>query len=452
MFRRAPSLGHPVSGHPVPAHIRQLWPEGALLVGGAARDLLRGAAPKDWDWAVPCPQQAAETLAGKLNAAVFALDAERGYYRVSAAGEQHDFVPLPGDLNTDLLRRDFTVNAVAIHQDGTVSDPAGGLNDLKAKRLRTLSEANLLADPLRLLRAARLSVTLGFELETGTREAVLRLARSGLPLPAQERIQGELHALLLHPQAARGVLLLNELGLLALYLPELLEGQGMSQGGFHHQDVYGHGVEALQKLLQRLPDAPLALRWATLLHDIGKPRTRTLEAGRLHFYGHDKVGAVLARQMLEQLREGQTLVAEVSALIAAHMLPLPATEREAKRFVHRRRALLPDLLALMLADREAARGPSSNGASRQHYKEGMDRVLAALEDQPAAPAPLLSGHEVMALLNLTPGQRLGELLRALAEARALGDVQTPEAARAWLLAQTEAQATQQASSSENTAG
>ena len=422
-----------------------------MLVGGAARDLLCGAVPRDWDWAVRDPQEAAETLAAQLNAASFTLDTERGYYRVSAEGEQHDFVPLPGDLNADLLRRDFTVNALAIHQNGAVSDPAGGLNDLKAKRLRTLSEANLLTDPLRLLRAARLSVTLGFRLESDARETVMRLARSGLPLPAQERIRDELHALLLHPQAARGVLLLDELRLLALYLPELLEGRGMNQGGFHHQDVYGHGVEALHQLLQRFPDAPLALRWATLLHDVGKPRTRTLEAGRLHFYGHDKVGAALARQMLERLREGQALVAEVTALIAAHMLPLPATEREARRFVYRRRALLPELLALMLADREAARGPSSNRASRQHYRQGMDRVLAALEDQPAVPAPLLGGHEVMALLGLPPGKRLGELLRALAEARALGDVQTPEEARGWLLAQTEAQATEQASSTENPA-
>ncbi len=452
MFRRRPSAGQTVPGQTVPASIRQLWPDGALLVGGAARDLLRGATPKDWDWAVPDPQQAAETLAARLNGAVFALDTERGYYRVSAAGEQHDFVPLPGDLNADLLRRDFTVNALAIHQDGTVRDPVGGVNDLKARRLRMLSEANLIADPLRLLRAARLSVTLGFVLEAGTRATVLRLAHSGLPLPAQERIQGELHALLLHPQAARGVRLLDELGLLALALPELLEGQGVNQGGFHHLDVYGHGVEALHQLLQRFPGAPLALRWAALLHDVGKPRSRTVEAGRLHFYGHDRVGAALARQMLERLREGQTLVGEVTALIAAHMLPLPATEREARRFVHRRRALLPELLALMLADREAARGPSSSGASRQYYKEGMDRVLVALEDQPAAPAALLGGHEVMALLGLPPGRRLGELLHALAEARALGDVQTPQEARLWLLAQTEAQATEQASSSENAAG
>ncbi len=418
----------------IPAALRPLWPEGAVLVGGAARDLLRGRAPKDWDWAAPDPRRAAETMARLTGGAVFALDEGRAYFRVSAGAEQHDFVPLPTDLNADLLRRDFTVNALALHLGGQVSDPAGGRRDLKARRLRMVSEANLRADPLRLLRAARLSVTLGFELEGETRDAVLRLARAGLPLPAQERVRDELHALLLHPGAARGVLLLHELGLLSLSLPELLEGEGLIQGGFHHLDVFRHGVEALHQLLVRFPYAPLALRWATLLHDVGKPRTRTGEGAGQHFYGHDRVGAAMAVQMLERLREPSALVARVSALIAAHMLPLPGSEREARRFVHRRRDLLPDLLALMLADREAARGPSSSGASRLSYRQGMDRVLTALEVQPASPAPLLSGADVMALLELPPGPEVGEVLRALAEARALGDLPDAEAARAWLLA------------------
>ncbi|WP_424949665.1 HD domain-containing protein [Deinococcus sp.] len=424
MFRRSPA----------PLRIRQLWPGGAVLVGGAARDLLRGAVPRDWDWAAPDPQAAANRLAQTLGGVVFALDEERGYYRVSAGEEQHDFVPLPADPTGDLLRRDFTVNAMALHPEGEVSDPSGGRRDLRAGRLRMVSEANLRADPLRLLRAARLSVTLGFGLEAGTREAVARLAGSGLPLPAQERVRDELHALLLHPQAARGVLLLEELGLLALYLPELREGTSLTQGGFHHLDVFRHGVEALHQLLGRFPDAPLALRWATLLHDVGKPRTRSLEGGRQHFYGHDRVGAEMSRQMLERLREPQSVQAEVAALIAAHMLPLPADDRSARRFVYRRRALLPGLLALMLADREAARGPLSSEASRQHYRQGIDRVLAALEDQPAAPPALLSGDEIMALLALSPGPGVGQAVRALAEARALGDVGDVAAARAWLLA------------------
>jgi len=430
MFRRSP----------VPPRLQPLWPTGAVLVGGAARDLLRGHLPHDYDWAAPDPEVAAERLAELLGGSAFALDRGRGYYRVSVAAgegraaEQHDFVPLPADLTADLLRRDFTVNALALHPDGQVSDPAGGRRDLKARRLRLVSEANLMADPLRLLRAARLSVTLEFSLEEGTRAAVVRLAHARMPLPAQERIRDELHALLLHSQAARGVLLLESLGLLELYLPELREGVGLIQGGFHHLDVFEHGIEALHQLIRRFPEAPLSLRWAALLHDLGKPRTASLDGGRLHFYGHDKVGAEMSRQVLERLREPQELVSEVAALVGAHMLPLPASEREARRFVHRRRDLLPGLLGLMLADREAARGPQSSPASRLSYQQGIDRVLAALEDQPAAPAPLLGGQEVMALLNLAPGPAVGRMVRALAEARSLGDVKTADEARAWLLA------------------
>lgn len=315
----------------LPASLRSIWPEDAVLVGGAVRDLLRGRVPNDWDWAAPDPRRAAETLATTLGGAVFALDETRGYYRVSVPSgteaQQHDLVPLPPRLDDDLLRRDFTVNALALHLNGAVSDPSGGQRDLKARRLRMVSEANLTADPLRLLRAARLSVTLGFTLEAQTRAAVIRLARDPLPLPAPERVREELHALLLHPQAARGVVLLDELGLLALYLPELAQGRGVAQGGFHHLDVFRHSAEALHQLLGRFPDAPLALRWATLLHDIGKPPTREEVSGQVRYHGHERVGAELARQRLGGLREPHALTAEVSALIAAHMLPLPGNER-----------------------------------------------------------------------------------------------------------------------------
>ncbi|GGQ95487.1 tRNA nucleotidyltransferase [Deinococcus ruber] len=405
-----------------------------MLVGGAARDLVRGGLPKDWDWAAPQPKAAAETLTAHLGGAMFALDEVRGYYRVVSGHEQHDFVPLPADLNADLRRRDFTVNALALHPDGQLSDPLGGERDLKRRLLRMVSAENLRADPLRLLRAARLSLTLDLTLEPATRRTVMALAASGLPLPAPERVREELHALLLHPQAARGILLLEELGLLALYLPELREGIGLEQGGFHHLDVFRHGVEALHQLLQRFPAAPLDLRWATLLHDVGKPRSRSQTGGEVHFYGHDRLGAEMSRRMLDRLREASALSERVGRLIAAHMVPLPADERAARRFVHRRRDLLPELLSLMLADREAARGPLSSEASRLHYAQGIDRVLAALEDQPAPPPPLLTGQDIMALLNLPPGPGVGAAVRALNEAAALGDVATPEQARRWLLA------------------
>ena len=425
MFRRRPPLPD--------------FPHGGLLVGGAARDWLHGREAKDFDWAVADPEGAARQQADAQGGSVFPLDTERGYWRVHAPdGVQHDFVPLPPDVNADLLRRDFTVNALALTADGTVIDPTRGQRDLRARRLRMVSAANLRADPLRAWRAARFEVTLGFRMEPDTDAAVRQVAHDltagTLPCPAWERVRDEMHSLLGHPDAARGVLRLETLGLLALTVPELGEGIGLTQGGFHHLDVFHHGVEALHQLLARQPDAPLPLRWATLLHDVGKPRTlaRDPDTGRISFHGHDKVGAALTSQILTRLKLPQGDVAHASALVGAHMLPLPAGEREAKRFVHRRRALLPELLSVMLADREAARGPSSSPASRHAYARAMNRVLEALEEQPTAPAPLLGGQEIMALLNLSPGPRVGEAVRALAEARAVGEVSTPDDARTFL--------------------
>ena len=410
------------------------FPPGCLLVGGAARDWLRGAEPKDFDWLAPGPRQAAEDLAARLGGSAFALDLERGFWRAMAGGVQHDFAPMPAQIGEDLRRRDFTVNALALRASGQVIDPLGGRADLRRKTLRMVSEANLAEDPLRLLRAARLSVTLGFRLEAATEAAVKRLARADLPAPAPERVRDELSALLSHRDAAHGVLLLERLGLLDLYLPELREGIGVLQGGFHHLDVFHHGAEALHQLLARFPDADLTLRLATLLHDVGKPRAATLdpEKGTARFYGHDKLGAELTRQILTRLRFRGDVVERAAKLVGAHMVPLPQNAREARRFVHRRRDLLPDLLALMLADREAGRGPQSSEGGRMAYQRGFSLLLAALKEVPAAPAPLLRGEDVMALLDLPPGPQVGAALRAVAEARALGDVGTPEQARAFV--------------------
>lgn len=424
MFRRRP---------PLPP-----FPPGAVLVGGAVRDWLRGVPPKDYDWAVPDPADAAKVLAATTGGAVFALDEERGYWRVMAGELQHDFVPRPANLEDDLRRRDFTVNALALLPGGRVFDPLGGKKDLSRRTLRMVSEANLRADPLRAWRAARFLTTLGLRLDPATENAVrwvaADLAAGHLPFPAWERVRDEVGALTHSPDAAQGWQRLHDLGLLSLTVPELLEGQGVLQGGFHHLDVFEHNLEALHQLLQRQPQAPSPLRWAALLHDVGKPRTlaQNPDTGRRSFHGHDRVGAELTAQILTRLKFPGEEVKRAAALVRAHMVPLPANETEARRFVHRRRELLPDLLHLMLADREAARGPSSTPGSRHAYALGFERVLAALEQQPQAPAPLMSGEEVMALLHLSPGPEVGQALRALAEAHALGEVKTSEKARDWL--------------------
>ncbi|NLG08329.1 MAG: HD domain-containing protein [Deinococcales bacterium] len=424
------------------------WPAGAWLVGGAVRDALLGAAPADLDWLVADPRAAALELAALTGGSPFELDAERGHWRVALpGGAVHDLAPPrpgAGSFEADLALRDLTLNAMALDAAGRLVDPLGGLADLRAGRVRMTSRAALEADAVRPLRAARFAGTLGFALEAATRAAVVELgaaqAAGARPLPAAERVGAELSAMLAAPRAAHAFQLLAELRLTRVYLPELEAARGVDQGrGFHHLDVLDHSLEALDQLLHGFPDAVAALRWATLLHDVGKPATAERgPAGQVTFHGHDRVGAELTRERLRRLRLPNEVVERATKLVRYHMLPLPRGERAARRFVHRRRELLPDLLKLMIADREAARGPLASEAQRRAYRLALGQVIALLEE-PAPPRPLLSGREVMGLLGLEPGPRVGEALALVAEARAVGDVRDAEEARALLLRYAEAQ-------------
>jgi poly(A) polymerase len=439
---------------------------GAVVVGGAVRDAHLGVPARDVDWLVRDPEAAARALADATGGALVALDPERGHWRVVWGAGDADAPARPGahawDLAApdppgdpsdpsvvaaDLRRRDLTVNALAFRPEtGEVVDPTGGLADLRRGLVRAVARENLWADPLRAWRVVRFAAQLGFRVERRTRGWTQVLARAldrdgplhaGVVLPAPERLGAELDDTIATPVAGRAFAALDDLGLLAPVLPELTTGRGVAQGGLHHLDVLRHQLEALQRLVDAFPDADLALRWATLLHDVGKPPTRTpggvTEDGlvlRDRFHGHDAVGAELAAAALRRLRRPRALVARVQDLVAAHMRPLPDDERGARRFAHRLRPLLPDLLRLMLADREAARGRGASAAARRRYRERVGLVLAALEEPPP-PAPLVDGRALMAALGIAPGPRVGELLAAIAEARALGDVGTREEALAY---------------------
>lgn len=423
-------------------------PTHGYLVGGAVRDILLERRARDLDWLVEDPAAEAERAVGRLRAAgrptatAFVMDGARDHWRVVDGDDTIDYAPLRGPLEDDLQQRDFSLNAIAAALDGTLIDPAGGRADLDARRLRMTSAEALAADPIRPLRGVRLATELGFALEPATRAAATSLAlaqATGGPLPAWERVGSELDRVLMAPAAANGFRLADQLGMLEAYLPELAACRGVEQGGFHHLDVLGHEIEALRRLLLRFPEADAALRWATLLHDLGKPATRTFLAdGRVHFYGHARLGQTLTRRVLERLRRPHAVADRAGLLVRYHMLPLPADERRARRFVHRRRALLPGLLQLMLADREAARGPLASEANRTAYRVAMSRVLAVLEQAPSRP-PLRDGREVMALLGIPEGPKVGQALRLLAEAEAVGDATTPEEADALLLAYARAQ-------------
>jgi len=426
------------------------WPAGGLLVGGAVRDLLLGRQPADLDWSVPDPPVAARRQAAALGGSVFALDVERGHWRVvgppssdGAVRVTHDFVTAPPDPAADLWRRDLTINAMAARPDGSLLDPTGGLSDLRGGVVRMTSRSALAADSVRPLRVVRFAGTLQFAIDVQTSDAVRELASAQLaglaPRPAPERVRDELIAIVSHVNGASAMQLAAELGLLATFLPELDATRAVIQGGFHHLDVFRHSLLAFSYLAAGFPQADTELRLATLLHDVGKPATAVSTAGfRVTFHGHAKLGSVVARRALRRLRFGTDSVAAVGELVRLHMLPLPLNERGARRFVHRHRHVLPDLLWLMIADREAARGKLASAAGRRAYRRALGRVIAAWQEPPPAD-PLVTGHDVMRILRLAPGPRVGEALALVAESVAVGDVETVADAERLLLGYAKAQ-------------
>ncbi len=409
------------------------WPAGGWLVGGAVRDLLLGFEPQDYDFVSPDPHAAAEDCARAVAGSVFPLDDERGHWRVVANSLTYDFAPLLGGLETELARRDYSVNALAANHRGLVFGPPPARADLATRRLRALSRANLADDPLRPLRGWRLWVTHGLRPEPLTRRWIFELAqeqRFGRQ-PAAERIREELNQVLLGERAAWGFTKLAELGLAAAYLREWHAGAGVEQGGYHHLDVLGHELETLFQLIWRFPNASLELRWAALLHDIGKPLVRQWDEkrGYYRFFDHESVGAVLAAELLRRLRYPRPTALKVRALVERHMKTPPASARGLRRWLGRDRALLPDLLLLQIADRAATRGPLAARLGDERLR-ALYRALAAANAflREKKPARLLSGSELIELLGLEPGPIVGWLLKELTEAQLLGDVHSRDEA------------------------
>ena len=361
----------------------------------------------------------------------FPLDPKRGHYRLVVGERTLDFTPLEGRLEEDLLRRDYRVNAL-LWKGGAVFGLKGVEEDLRRRLLVPVREENLYQDHLRSLRGVRLAATLGFGLPQRTREALGRHARflQAHPeaLPARERVKEELARLLLSPRAAFGLRLLERVGLLGVYLPELALLVGLHQGGVHHLPAWDHTLSAVFHLLWLWPEAPLEARLAALFHDVGKPLTRRFdpEVGRFRFLGHAEVGAEIARASLFWLRFPKEVVERAAGLVRRHMDRLPEERKALRRFFLRRQDLLPDLVYLMAADRLATRG-----VEREAW-EVLGRYEEVLKD-PLPQRPLLSGEEVMALLGLQEGPEVGRALKALLEAQAEGRVGTKEEARAFLL-------------------
>jgi poly(A) polymerase len=309
-------------------------------------------------------------------------------------------------LEEDLLRRDFTINAMARDPlTGEIIDPYGGREDIERRLIRAVGddpERRFDEDPLRMLRAARFAAQLGFEIEPATYAAIARQA-STLAKISKERIRDEFVKLLLTPNPALGIRLLVDLGLMPFIVPEVLELRGVSQQpGGRSKDVYEHVL----RVVERSPARP-ASRWAGLLHDIAKPRTRTVENGHVHFFGHEDVGAIMARDILRRLKFDRAFIDYVSRLVRMHMRAnsyLPDwTDGAVRRLMLEAGEALPDLLDLSRADITSYRQDKvSRAEARINELEARCTWLKAEAERVPIKSPL-DGNDLMELFGRSPG-------------------------------------------------
>jgi poly(A) polymerase len=437
------------------------------IAGGAVRDAALGREVTDLDLAVAGdPERAARAVARKGVGHAFELSAEFATWRAVARDRswQIDATALRGEtIEADLAARDFTLGAVAVPlAGGEPIDPYGGLGDLERRLLRVVAEDSFRADPLRLLRAARLASNLGLEIDPGT----VALARSEARLaaePAGERQLAELRRLIGGPDPLRGAALLDELGLTAVVLPELEALRGVEQGPNHHLDVHGHTLAVLEQTLEvesdlerfageraaetrDLLDEPLAdemsrgtaLRFGALLHDIGKPATREERDGYVTFIGHDSVGVEIVTGICRRLRASSRLTRHLQGLTLHHLrlgflvheAPLPP--RRVHEYLRATEPVATDVTLLTVADRLSARGSgpfATEEAIEAHLSLARQMLAAALDwHRQGPPEPLLRGDELAAELGIAPGPELGDLLAEIEAAQYAGEVGTREEA------------------------
>ena len=452
------------------------------VIGGALRDALLGRSASELDIVVADAERWASRVAAVLGVRAAQIGRGPFVWRLAIDGGWLDVTDLEQDLEADLRRRDFTVNAMAAAAvallDGGVAanliDPLGGRDDLAERRLRLASPQALDADPVRILRGVRLEATHGLRIDAATENASRR-ATPALGSVAGERVWAELDRILSHDHCSGAVRRLESLGALDAIIPELAQCRGVDQRPVHRRDVLGHQLDAVEWLdvlittepPGELPGEPLAetlrrklwdadafedvdalrgqlwdgravLRLATLLHDIGKPGTRRVEAdGRTRFFGHSELGAELTVERLAALRVPRAVLDPVQTLILHHLRPgqIAAPGRApSDRALHRFHNTLGELAAplcwLFLADSLATVGSEALAPRWPAYVAHAARIVDWRPRYRQVQQRILDGRAIMETTGLPPGRLVGEIRDAIDEAAAVGDIATTAEARA----------------------
>ena len=449
------------------------------IVGGTVRDWLLGRISHDLDLTVPRKaEDFCRDLIGELGGGTFVQlgTAEEEAARVVWRGLDVDVSAFRGGaekLTEDLGLRDFSINGLAVdlaallggREYAGLIDPMGGLHDLEGGVLRHCPDA-FTADPLRLLRAYRFMATLDFTLDGATRKAINDEAGAIVKVAA-ERVRYELDLIMQTERSAEVLWQMHEAGLLRHILPELYAGWGVEQPEFHHLDVFHHSFQALRELEQLLDAAETVypgsaeeiaaylggnhiqscLKWAALLHDIGKPATMGQAAGdggRVTFYGHDEIGRKLFDGSARRLKWSNEERERTGSLIAMHMHPFHLCNvrreqglsiRAAMKLCRRAGENLPGLFLLAMSDSLASRGRLKPEKMEDELVE-LYREVAVINAERIRPAlcgpPLLGGRDLIDHFRLEPGPIFSLILKELQAVQIEGEVTTREEALVWV--------------------
>ncbi|GAA2474204.1 CCA tRNA nucleotidyltransferase [Streptomyces gobitricini] len=420
------------------------------LVGGSVRDALLGRLGNDLDFTTDARPEDVLKIVRPWADAVWEVGIAFGTVGVQKAARGGDAeqifqieittyrseaydrtsrkpeVSYGDSIEEDLVRRDFTVNAMAVAlPEKEFIDPHGGLEDLAERVLRTpgTPEDSFSDDPLRMMRAARFAAQLDFEVAPDVVDAMKRMAER-IDIVSAERVRDEFNKLILSTNPRKGLGLLVDSGLAQRVLPELPALRLESDEHHRHKDVYEHSLTVLEQAIDLEEDGPdLVLRLAALLHDIGKPRTRRFEAdGRVSFHHHEVVGAKMTKKRMVALKYSNEMVKDVSRLVELHLRfhgygTGEWTDSAVRRYVRDAGPLLSRLHKLTRSDCTTRNKRKAAALSRAY--DGLEERIAKLQEQEELDAirPDLDGNQIQEVLGIGPGPSVGKAYKFLLELR-----------------------------------
>ena len=428
------------------------------LVGGTVRDYYMGLDSTDRDIIV-MDEEAREfalKLAELFDASFVPLDEENKIYRIVLADKINciDVTNPVGDsIEKDLMRRDLTINAIAVNiRTGEIIDISGGVTDIRNKCINYVNELNFVDDPLILLRVYRFQALYGFSLAPETINAVCKYSDL-IHKPAVERINYEILKLFSGEYAHIALENMNKTWILEEIFPFVKELKQVPPNSHHHLDLFHHSIETVKQVQNLYSEASdeikehlnrvdfggfsrLAhLKLAAFMHDIGKFSTWTIEEGKHRFIKHDDVGAKMSVKILKDLHCSNKQIDYISSMIKYHIYPSHVmtspqiTEKIMMRYVRKMDKNSIDAIILAQADRLSARGPEITDEIVERNITSLNMLLRFYLEarETLKPLPkLLSGNDVMDILNIKPSRKLGEIMEALHEAQVSGDVITRE--------------------------